>query len=282
MRPSTPSPDGHGDRAAGVDDRHAALQALGGGHGDRAGEAAAEVLLDLEGEQLDLAGHFELDGERLVDGRDRVLGELDVDHGADDLDDFSGVHLEDGEIGRELGGGDLEDFLRDGGLAGLVVFEREVVEQLGGVVLGGLHRDHARAVLGGLGGEDELVDLAVDVERQEGVEHLVQARARRASRGRRAPGTRTVPVSSPRWREEFLEAAQRQDRADPRLLDKRVGEARVDDLDRVDHALEEVLHHQFGDDLHLAEGHPVVDLEARPPCRAWCGRGTARPCGRST
>ena len=85
--------DRHGDRGAGVDDVHAALQALGRGHRDGAGEAAAEVLLDLERQHLLLAGDRELDGERLVDGRDGVLGELDVDDGADDLDDFAGVHV---------------------------------------------------------------------------------------------------------------------------------------------------------------------------------------------
>src|SRR6478736_1484421 len=74
-------------------------------------------------------------------------------------------------VGREGRGGDLEDFLRDAGLAGLVVFEGEVADQLGRIVLGGLHRDHARAVLGGLGVEDELVEPAVDVEREQGIEH---------------------------------------------------------------------------------------------------------------
>src|SRR6478736_8229273 len=73
-------------------------------------------------------------------------------------------------VGREGRGGDLEDFLRDAGLAGLVVFEGEVADQLRGVVLRGLHRDHARAVLGGLGVENQLVEPAVDVEREEVLE----------------------------------------------------------------------------------------------------------------
>jgi len=41
----------------------------------------------------------------------------------------------------------------------LSYLEREFAEQFGGVVLGGLHCDHARAVLGGLGGEDQLVNV---------------------------------------------------------------------------------------------------------------------------
>jgi hypothetical protein len=49
------------------------------------------VLLHLEGEHSLLAGDLEVDGQRLVDGRDGVLRELDVNDGADDLDDFAGV-----------------------------------------------------------------------------------------------------------------------------------------------------------------------------------------------
>ena len=65
--------------------------------------------------------------------------------------------------GGVLGGGDLEDFLRDAGLAGLVVFEGEVAEELGGVVLRGLHRDHPGAVLGGLGIERVLEILRAEL-----------------------------------------------------------------------------------------------------------------------
>ena len=52
----------------------------------------AEVLLHLKREQFLLARRGELDGQRLVDRRDGILCELHVDHGADDLDDFAGVH----------------------------------------------------------------------------------------------------------------------------------------------------------------------------------------------
>jgi len=84
--------DRHRDRRAGVDDGHAALQPLRRGHRDRPGEPGAEMLLHLEGQQFLLAADLEVDRERLVDGRDGVLGELDVDDRADDLDDFSGIH----------------------------------------------------------------------------------------------------------------------------------------------------------------------------------------------
>ena len=49
--------DRHGDRAAGVDDLHAARQAVGGVHGDRAHAVVAEVLLDLADQRArDAAG----------------------------------------------------------------------------------------------------------------------------------------------------------------------------------------------------------------------------------
>ena len=84
--------DRHGDGSAGIDDRHAPDQTFGGGHGDGADNALAEVLLHFQREFFRPAGGAELDGERLVDGRDVLRGKLDVDHRADDLDDFAGVH----------------------------------------------------------------------------------------------------------------------------------------------------------------------------------------------
>jgi hypothetical protein len=47
------------------------------------------VLLNFERERLFLAADGEVDRERLVDGRDGVFRELDVNDGADDLDDFT-------------------------------------------------------------------------------------------------------------------------------------------------------------------------------------------------
>jgi hypothetical protein len=66
--------DGHGDRLAGVGEGHAALEAVGGGHGDRAHPAVAEVLLDFEHELgvhavedvLDLQGVVDFAGSLLA------------------------------------------------------------------------------------------------------------------------------------------------------------------------------------------------------------------------
>src|SRR5690606_36036960 len=136
------------------------------------------------------------------------------------------------------GGRDFQDFLGDGGLTGFVVFEREVAEQAGGVVLGGLHGDHAGRVFGGLGREDELEDLPVDVKGQEvfqdlggrGLEnHLPNILGHGGSAGVLAG-----------LGDEVLQAGQRQHGADDGFLHEGVLEARVDDLDGVDRAFEEV------------------------------------------
>ena len=83
----------HGDRAAGVVDGHAALQAFGRGHGDRAHPVFAEVLLHFEGELGRGAVDFVFEFERVVDARQlgRVL-EFHVHHGTDDLNDISFIH----------------------------------------------------------------------------------------------------------------------------------------------------------------------------------------------
>jgi hypothetical protein len=51
----------------------------------------AEVLLDFEGEVLIDPSDFEGDFERVIDLRERAVSrvELDIDNGADDLNDFA-------------------------------------------------------------------------------------------------------------------------------------------------------------------------------------------------
>ena len=79
--------DRHGDRAARVLHHRAAAQAVGGAHRDGAHPVVAEVRLRLEGEDAAVVpGHL----ERVVDLRQLVRRELDVDHRADDLDDGAG------------------------------------------------------------------------------------------------------------------------------------------------------------------------------------------------
>src|SRR4051794_20905833 len=71
---------------------------------------------------------------------------------------------------------DLADFLGDTGLAGLVGDAGELLDQLFGVVRGGLHRLLASGQLRGRGLEQGEEDPALDVARQQGVEHLAGLR----------------------------------------------------------------------------------------------------------
>ena len=81
--------DGHGDRAAGVDDLDAARQAVGGVHGDRAHAVVAEVLLHLAHEDAVVAA---VDGDGAVD-LGQLVGEDGLDDDALDLLDPADVVL---------------------------------------------------------------------------------------------------------------------------------------------------------------------------------------------
>ena len=77
--------------------RHAALQAVGRGHRDRAHLALAQVLRHLERELLrvgeDVLVLHALHQQRVVDGGQLAGLELDVDDRPDDLNDLSGLLL---------------------------------------------------------------------------------------------------------------------------------------------------------------------------------------------
>ena len=79
--------DRHRDRAAGVDDLHAAGEAVGRVHRDRAHAVVAEVLLHLADEDAVLAA---VDRDRVVD-LGELLGEDGLDHDALDLLDAPDV-----------------------------------------------------------------------------------------------------------------------------------------------------------------------------------------------
>src|SRR5580765_2012237 len=75
-----------------------------------------------------------------------------------------------------LGGGDFQKFLRNVRLAKHVVFERQVLDELLGVVGRVLHRNHARAVLGGLSFEENLIKLEVQAVGKHRAQNLVRGR----------------------------------------------------------------------------------------------------------
>jgi peptide chain release factor 1 len=109
------------DRLAGVDDRLAAGQALGGVHGDGAHGVLAQVLGHFQHQAEGLAGPLVgVGGLQRVQDRGQVALELDVDDGADDLHQLAGG---DGLRGARLrrGGGLCRRLLRGrlgGGLLG--------------------------------------------------------------------------------------------------------------------------------------------------------------------
>ena len=151
--------DGHGDRPAGVADLGAAREAVGGVHRHRADAVVAEVLLHLEHERavagvvssLLVAVALEVDLEGVVD-LGQLVRERDLDHDTLDLLDGADVsvavlllllllclgssfHRLLAFLTKSLGpGDDLHDLLRDLRLSLAVRGEREVVDQLGGVV----------------------------------------------------------------------------------------------------------------------------------------------------
>ena len=83
--------DRHGDGLAGVDDFHAAHQAVGGAQGDAADAIAAELLLHLAGQMDRDALVVGVDAEGVVDLRQMAFVELGVERRADDLHDMAGV-----------------------------------------------------------------------------------------------------------------------------------------------------------------------------------------------
>ncbi|OQB83995.1 MAG: hypothetical protein BWX88_03018 [Planctomycetes bacterium ADurb.Bin126] len=81
--------DRHFDRPAGVADRRAAVEAVGGAQGHTADPPAAQVLLHLAGQvKLDVV-EIRIHPQGVVDGRDALLGELGVKRRADHLDDLA-------------------------------------------------------------------------------------------------------------------------------------------------------------------------------------------------
>ena len=158
---------GHRNRLTLINHRLAPLKAFGGAHGDGANPVSAEVLLHLKRETGGgAAGRREVDGERVVD-RGESSGELHVDDGTDDLDDLSCVHFRERSVAHRHGGaGNFEKFLGDVRLTELVVLERQVLDELLGVVGGALHGNHARRVLRSLRLQKHLIHLIVQVVRE--------------------------------------------------------------------------------------------------------------------
>src|SRR5574337_1669574 len=125
---------------------------------------------------------------------------------------------------------DFGEFLRDRGLARLVVDQLHLVDQVAGVVGRGLHRDHARGLLGRDVLGQRLVHQRLDVTLEQLVDHR-----------RRVGLVEVVPAVLLLLLGRLLQplGRQRQQLLDHRLLAHRVDEARVAQVDRVDAPFDE-------------------------------------------
>ena len=83
-----------GDFMAGALDLHAALQAFRRAHGNGTHHAVAQLLLHFEGQALFSQGiaFILFKDESFVNLRHGITGELNVNHGANDLNDLSDTH----------------------------------------------------------------------------------------------------------------------------------------------------------------------------------------------
>src|SRR5215207_9294585 len=129
---------------------------------------------------------------------------------------------------------DLHDLLRDLRLAGAVHLEREVVDDVAGVVGGAAHRGHARTQLRRGRLQQRPVDRDLDVVRHEPLEDLLRLRLvldERVVPGRRGRLFLRVGLKDRRLLE-------RQQRLAPHLLRDRRDVAVVEDLDAIDLAVD--------------------------------------------
>ena len=111
---------------------------------------------------------------------------------------------------RHRGAGDFQQFLRDVRLAQFVVFERQVLDELLRVVGRILHRHHARAVLAGLGFQQNLVNLEIQVVRQQRAQHRL--RVRLEQKFRRALQQLLAPSAAVHAGRDAFDFADRQER----------------------------------------------------------------------
>src|SRR6266571_383582 len=148
---------------------------------------------------------------------------------------------------RRRASDDLGDLFGDPRLPVLVVDEGQLVDQGLGVVGGGLHRDHARALLGGHVLGDRLEDDRLDVARQ----HLLEHRLRLGL-------VEIVPVG--RGGAEPL-AREGQELLHDGLLLHGVDEARVEEHEAVEAVLGVAVEHHLHRADQLVHLRPVAELD---------------------
>ena len=245
--------DGHGDRAAGVDDLGAARQAVGGVHRDGAHAVVAEVLLHLAHEDALVAA---VDGDGAVD-LGQLVGEDGFDDDALDLLDPARVLLGFGGLGG-FGGSHESPFQTSASAPATTSMISWVISAwrarfissvrssmtsaafCGGVAHGG----HARAQLGRRRLEQRPVERDLDVVGDEALEDLLGPGL--VLDERVVAGALVVVLVVGGLEDRRL--LQRQQRLAPHLLDEGRDVAVVEDVDAVDLAVD-VGGHQVGRDV---------------------------------
>ena len=174
-----PLPHRDRDRSAGVFDLGAAHQPVGRVHRDRPDHVITAVLLHFEDKAALLAA---VDLERVVDLRQILPLEDDVDDGTDDLVDAAGSRLLRLFLflfrflrdchwcllagGQRFGAAhDFAQFFGDGRLPHLVAQQRQVLDQLACIIGRVAHRDHLGRVEACQIVQHRGVDLRLDVPR---------------------------------------------------------------------------------------------------------------------
>ena len=159
--------------------------------------------------------------------------------------DSNGV-LEAASSDRRGAADDLGQFLGDRCLARLVVDQRQLVDDVGGVVGGGLHRHHARRLLARHVLGHGLVDDRLDVAREDLVEHAL--------------GFGLVDVVPGALGHAEPLAGQRQQLLHHRLLLHGVDELRVEDHQAVEAVLGVAVEHDLDRADQPLHVRPVAEL----------------------
>src|SRR5690349_2280319 len=146
---------------------------------------------------------------------------------------------------RSRASDNLRELLRDRGLAGFVVDQLQLADELAGVVGGRLHRDHARRHFRGDVLDSTAIHLRFDVAHQQPIENV--------------PRLGLVDVVPVLLQTRSVDVFHRQELLDVRLLRHGVHELRVQQEQPIDLALAiRVEHHLHGAD-EIVDVRPVAE-----------------------
>src|SRR5262249_12360819 len=146
-------PDGHAYWTTAIRNVEAAFETLRPGHGDCPDQLVSKMLLYFKCQIHGLILNLIFDGKGVIDPG-QCFREFHIYDRTADLDNFASAHVKTSFTldvinvrSASLTTGDLQQLLRDGALAQLVIFERQVFDQSVGIIRGVFHRYHASALL---------------------------------------------------------------------------------------------------------------------------------------